>query len=383
MRSKFRLVSLVFRSFASQGHAASLDVGFGRFRFLMAGRRPASAYTASRSSGCIWQHGTDVQIPLFSGAVPGILYTPIRRPDCILIMAPGSNGGMGPGIDAADRGLPLSKRTSRAARNSIYARLGASFANSLDLSFDGDVLAPQGPQFPVCAGLQISWRHCVSGAAWPKRKLKHLSSLRIAAEDIVAAVSFMRERYGEVPVILIGFSFGGPAVWAAAQRCEVHGMIALASSARGGERFEHAGLDTEAGIRAAVHRNLPVLWLHGLADRNVDPAVTAHFSSLAERQQETAATTSELAVIMIRACGHMFDSSRILAYQVLRAWLISIFGGPAEWPLGLGLGPKATTKPAKPCLRLLLGSQSRAEALDLPEVNREKLRKKHLKGYSE
>eukprot|EP00439_Symbiodinium_sp_Y106_P053608 s3251_g7.t1 len=349
----------------------------------MAGRRPASAYTARRTSGtsgCIWRHGTDVQIPLFSGVVPGILYTPIRWPDFILIMAPGSNGGMGPGIDAADRGLPLTKRTSRAARNSIYARLGASFANSLDLSFDGDVLA-QGPQLPICAGLQISWRHCVGGTAWPKRKLKHLSSLRIAAEDIVAAVSFMRERYGELPVILVGFSFGGPAVWAAAQRCEVHGMIALASSARGGERFEHAGLDTEAGIRAAVHRNLPVLWLHGLADRNVDPAVTAHFSSLAEKHQETAATSSELTVCMIRACGHMFDSSRILAYQVLRAWLLSIFGGPAEWPLGLGLA-KAKAEP-KPCLRLLLGSQSRAELLDLPEVNREKLRKKHLKGYSE
>ncbi|CAE7330166.1 unnamed protein product [Symbiodinium natans] len=368
-------------------------------------RRPASAAAPVRrgpqiTQTNIWQYGADVEIPLSSGAVgavPGIVYAPRRQPEQILIMAPGSNGGMGPGVDVADRGLPLTKRTSRAARNSIYARLGASFASGVNLDFDGEPMGEpmgrengqNGQNGPICACLQISWRHCVGGVAWPKRRLKHLRSLQIAADDVVAAVSFMRDRYGPLPVVLIGFSFGGPAVWAAALRCEVQGVVALASSARGGQRFEQAGLDTEAGVRAMVHRSTPVLWLHGLADRNVDPAVTAHFSAIAEKHQEAAATTSNLTVCMVRACGHMFDCSRILAYQVLRAWLISEYGGPPlPHCLGLevepmlrqdgGFAPKGNRR-----LKLLLSSRARAEVLDLPEVNRDKLRKKHVKGYSE
>ena len=170
-------------------------------------------------------------------------------------------------------------------------------------------------------------------------------------------------------------------MWAAAQRCEVHGLVALASSARGGERFEQAGLDTEAGVKTLAHRSMPVLWLHGMADRNVDPAVTAHFSSIAEHASEAAtATASNLTVCMVGAGRHMFDGSRILAYQVLRAWISSLFGGP-PLPHRLGLDP------GDPGLRKLLLScragACRAEALDLPSVNRSQLRKKHIKGYSE
>ena len=199
----------------------------------------------------------------------------------------------------------------------------------------------------------------------------------MAAEDVLAAVSFMRDRYGVLPVILIGFSFGGPAVWAAAQRCDVHGLIALASSARGGERFEEAGLDTAAGVKSVVYRSMPVLWLHGLADRNVDPAVTAHFSALAQEHQGAGVVPSNLTVCMVRACSHMFDTSRILAYEVVRAWLSSVFGGP-PLPKLLGMEPGRC--------RWLLSSRAgscRAEVLELPEISRGQLRKKSTKGYSE
>jgi pimeloyl-ACP methyl ester carboxylesterase len=54
-------------------------------------------------------------------------------------------------------------------------------------------------------------------------------------------------------VILAGFSFGGPSVWAAARRLgpdRVCGVAAIAGSARGGDRFRDAQLDTEGGVRA-------------------------------------------------------------------------------------------------------------------------------------
>jgi len=45
-------------------------------------------------------------------------------------VAPGSNGGTGPGIDRGREGLPLPKSQSSVAFGSIYRRLGCELADA-------------------------------------------------------------------------------------------------------------------------------------------------------------------------------------------------------------------------------------------------------------
>lgn len=46
-------------------------------------------------------------------------------------------------------------------------------------------------------------------------------------------------------------------------------MVAIAGSARGGERFERRQLDTLGSLRAVSECGTPVLFLHGTRDANV------------------------------------------------------------------------------------------------------------------
>lgn len=247
---------------------------------------PAPALAPARR----FAHGVDILIPSAAGKVPAIEYAPTcpEAPICGLLMCPGSSGGMGPGIGKMHRGLGLEKRGSAAAYGSIYTRLAvqlstgeerdswdpplASKSTSSTASSaatkngggsDGGTCCHSATAAPRSGGLprrlrvaclHMTWRRAVGGVKWPGGKLKQVGSLSDAADDIVAAADYLRDKFGpRLRVILMGFSFGGPSVWAAARRLgpdRVCGVVAMAGSARGGERFRAHSLDTEGGVRA-------------------------------------------------------------------------------------------------------------------------------------
>merc|ERR1719181_1433756 len=78
--------------------------------------------------------GLLINIPLPGGSerVPAMLYAPkdSTRVVGIVIVAPGSSGGTGPGIDRGRDGLPLAKSQTSAAFGSIYRRLGCELADA-------------------------------------------------------------------------------------------------------------------------------------------------------------------------------------------------------------------------------------------------------------
>ena len=133
----------------------------------------------------------------------------------------------------------------------------------------------------MCATtVQIDW------TTTPKWNLYRKDVLASAVSDVCAAVRWMQLQHGgvEIPVALVGFSFGGPAVWASVPRLskvKLAGVACIAGSARGGAEHEAAKVDTDRGVKALRKRKLPCLFVHGTHDSNVDPTVTDYFFGLA------------------------------------------------------------------------------------------------------
>ena len=119
-----------------------------------------------------------------------------------------------------------------------------------------------------------------------------MDSLSDAADDVVAAAEYLRGKYGaHLRCILVGFSFGGPTVWAAARRLgpeKVCGVAAIAGSARGGERFVTEALDTAGGVVAMD--GVPRLWVHGRGFHSSTSQLSLRRCCLPEPQQ---ASTSQ------------------------------------------------------------------------------------------
>ena len=192
-----------------------------------------------------------------------------------------------------------------------------------------------GRPLPVTvACLHMTWRRAVNGVKWPGGKLRQVSALADAVDDIVAAAEYMRAKYGPtVRVILAGFSFGGPSVWAAARRLgtdKVCGVVALAGSARGGARFADQQLDTEGGVRALD--GVPRLWIHGTKDMNVAPAITRHYWEAAAEPK---------AAVWVVGSEHMFDVARSAVYGPLKDWVTQTATTEAMRGTGAAAAPYA------------------------------------------
>lgn len=356
----------------------------------------------------------NVPIPGGVGRVPGMLYAPADGVEVvgITIVAPGSNGGTGPGIDRGREGLPLPKSQSSEAKGSIYRRLGCELADAgtiydwrahpIDASSTAgrssftvapavskmtasskpavshDVAGAKHSEGAI-AMLHISWRHTHHGKKWPARKLKLVSSLQTAANDIVAAVNFMRAKYGvHVPVVLVGFSFGGPSVWAAAGKLVSEGsapagVVALAGSCRDGAAFEALGLDTLGCAVRCRQAGVSALLLHGMADQNVSIEVPQYFyGNLAACSDAVGALT----LAVVPGSEHTFDLSRDTVFSALKPWVIECICGSSE-----GLRAVAPCGPGAVALQLRGGG--RAQPFHLQTVSRDFLLRPEIKGYSE
>jgi len=364
--------------------------------------------------------GTLINVPLpgGTGRVPGMLYAPTECAEVvgIVVVAPGSNGGTGPGIDRGRDGLSLSKSQSSAAAGSIYRRLGCELADAgttydwrgspMDaavMAAGGTVPPPFGtapkvvadpgksaqqhkapaPSRPAgaIAMLHMNWRHCRNGKKWPTcKKMRLVSSLQTAANDIVASVNFMRATYGEdLPVVLVGFSFGGPAGWAAAGKLVAEGappagVVALAGSARDGTAFQALGLDTLGCAKRCMQAGVSALLLHGTADHNVAIQVPQYFyRNLAALCGDTGGAVT-LAVAV--GAEHIFDLARDTVFAALKGWVLACICGPSG-----GIVSVAPCGPGAVALQLHTGG--RAEPFPVSEVKRKTLLKPEIMGYSE
>ena len=199
------------------------------------------------------------------------------RPRGLVLLAPGSRGGMGPGQKQETRGFfsPTIRST--------YGALAPVLASE--------------HRFAVC---HFTWRKPPTRAGQGRGTLKDPNTLREGVEDIGVAARFLRSLYGdELPLVLVGFSFGGPSSMAAAKasltdpghslgplagvvtlgtglRTAYGGsLVQLGKSLRGGasrsEPHDYGGLDSEACVDAYAAVGLPLLMAHGLADTTVDP----------------------------------------------------------------------------------------------------------------
>lgn len=356
--------------------------------------------------------GTFINVPLpgGSGRVPGVLYAPPEGEEIagIVILAPGSNGGCGPGVDRQRQGLPLVKSQSNLAHGSIYRRLGLELADAgTNYNWHGHATCSSSSSSQTAAAnakrrstqstssvlprheestlpvrsiavLQISWRHTHGRKRWPWKKLKFVSSLEIAANDIVAAVHYMHASYGLLPTVISGFSFGGPAAWAAAAKLidegvPPAGVVLLAGAGRDGRAFQERQLDTLGCALRCRAAGVAALLLHGTADENVAFEVAQYFYNHLAADRSPA-----LSLGVVAGSEHTFDIARDIIFPALKMWVLGCLNclpntETLSAPLALAAGPVAVQ----------LRGGGRSQPFTVKHVPRDFLLKPETKGYSE
>jgi pimeloyl-ACP methyl ester carboxylesterase len=115
----------------------------------------------------------------------------------LVVLVPGSRGGMGPGQ------TPSSIGTFDPKIRSIYQLLARQLAERHQL-----------------AVVHLHWRLCPTRKGAPPGTLKSPEQLFMGCNDVMLAARFLRSQHHDVslPLVMVGFSFGGPAVLAAAAR---------------------------------------------------------------------------------------------------------------------------------------------------------------------
>eukprot|EP00927_Polykrikos_kofoidii_P043583 TRINITY_DN37660_c0_g1_i1.p1 TRINITY_DN37660_c0_g1~~TRINITY_DN37660_c0_g1_i1.p1 ORF type:complete len:677 (-),score=117.46 TRINITY_DN37660_c0_g1_i1:79-2109(-) len=282
--------------------------------------------------------GRFVEIPAEhaeAGYVDGIEYTPLtpladdEKVAGLVVMLPGSGGGLGPGL--LKHPQPIMNAPLRSAHGGLYMRLGHELSaggipytwsylpaedtkastprqrpSSAGVSMNkrassqqsmapsaaapGDARGGGGTggggggggagrrpgaqvaglsRGPV-AGRRTSPRSPVLGRAivclqldWsdiPRGRLRQLGCLESAVLDIEVGVSWLMAKYPCCPLVIVGFSFGGPSMFAATRRLPrgvpLAGCCSIAGSARGGPRFRKVGLDTVGAVRTLGRRRI-------------------------------------------------------------------------------------------------------------------------------
>ena len=204
-------------------------------------------------------------------------------------LAPGSKGGMGPGQEKHTPGL-FNPRIS-----SVYPDVARA-------------LAARG-----IAVIHFTWRLNPTRKGAPPGTLKSPHQLMLGVKDIALASRYLRAQQGkhgqELPLVLVGFSFGGPSVMAAGALAVLNdgggaaaaagatglsplsGVVTMGCGARvghtGSEWFkdigrrlvggaskalphEYNGVDSESCVDIYASAGLPLAMIHGLADTTVD-----------------------------------------------------------------------------------------------------------------
>ncbi len=229
----------------------------------------------------------------------------VRACPPVVLMAPGIEGGLGPGIEAPGTGDAAAWGAGcnpKLLESSVYSQLGQALAADHDM---------------LC--VQLTWREVGGG-------------LEAAATDLLLAMRWVQQQQSErfaatkfppPEVWLIGFCFGGAAlltaadflgVLDAAERPQLGAVAllatALAGPTTGGEDFEQRDLP-----RALHGLGAPVLLLQGAADSTVPPraaldAFACCNSSLPGFKR----------LVLIHDGDHRFVAKRADTVSYLRSW---------------------------------------------------------------
>ena len=326
--------------------------------------------------------GEPVEIPAAHATVRGYEFRP--RGDAaevagLVLALPGSGGGLGPGLSDAPQ--PFAAAPCRVGHGALYIRLGHELAASgARFTWDYKKSTDKPPAralrgggadgggaddaarwpLPRRAGvvtLMIDW------STIPRKRLRRVEMLEAAAADALAGARWLLERYDDpsLPLVVMGFSFGGPAMWAAlrallARRpdgARLAGAASIAGSARGGARFEERLLDTcgaidafcgddgadggadgaesdddraddrAAAAGAAAAGSRPVLFLHGTHDKNVALQVSEYLRDRARDASRRARGDDRTALVRVNHARHMLDGARDAAFEALRSWTLA------------------------------------------------------------
>ena len=200
-------------------------------------------------------------------------YTPAHGAPAkgLVVLAPGGMGGMGPGVPQG------AGNSFSAAVPSIYSLLARSLVDDFQL-----------------AVMHFTWK--VPTKATPGQvvgdAVRTSHRVKECADDVAAAARALRVAhggvFGQVPIVLIGFSSEAcAAVMAAAllatagkQIAEgiapLAGVICIAPGLRTNDaRHSYGGCDTLGCLEAMAKLRLPLLLMHGLDDQAIEPESTA------------------------------------------------------------------------------------------------------------
>ena len=258
----------------------------------------------------IGDHGDDGELRLLAHERRGIAALPngVRMCPPVVLMAPGIEGGLGPGVDAPGTGATGATAAwgadcdPKLLESSVYAQLGQALAADHDM---------------LC--VQVTWREETGG-------------LEAAATDLLLAMRWVQQRQSErfaaahVPppdVWLIGFCFGGAALLTAADFLGVLdaterpqlGAVALLATAlagptTGGENFEQRDLP-----RALHGLGAPVLLLQGAADSTVPPRAALDAFACCN-----SSVPGFKRLVLIHDGDHRFMTKRADTVSYLRSW---------------------------------------------------------------
>ena len=247
------------------------------------------------------------QVP---GAGRGMLFVPsaAARLDGVVVMLPGSGGGLGPGLVRAPQ--PFAAAGRRATHGALYVRLALEVATGRRYSWAFKETGADVSDQSRCAALLMDW------SVIPRTRLRRRDMLEAGVSDAKAALRFVQRRFAGAPIVVVGFSWGGCVLWSAlseiANDDDCAGAVAIAGSARGGAQLEAAGLDSIAGVRACAERGGALLFLHGTHDKNVATQVADFLFD--------AAQTDLKRLVKFNRAQHMFDTARDVAYAELQSW---------------------------------------------------------------
>ena len=149
--------------------------------------------------------------------------------------------------------------------------------------------------------------------------------LASAVGDAQAAANYLLAAFPGAPLVVCGFSFGGPVMWAMTKKLSdcptVVGVASIAGSARGGTQYESEFGATADNV-AAFRRRGAILFLHGTHDKNVALQVAEHLYDRAA--SVGGGDENTLLMVRVRGAKHMFESIyRDLAYKELKAWVVA------------------------------------------------------------
>ena len=292
----------------------------------------------------------------------------------LVVLAPGSRGGMGPGQITGKNGTI--GQFSSSIRDCIYPKLAQRLASR------------------SIASVHFTWRLNPTRKGAPPGTLKSPAQLMLGVEDISLAARYLRAQQGEagrtLPLVLIGFSFGGPAVMAAGalavsdgggerapgegiapiaavvtmgcgMRVGKHGSSAfketglrLVGGASKARPHEYAGVDSESCVDAFAAAGLPLAMIHGLADVTVDPEASAAIFARARGPK---------AALWLRGADHHARARMDVVLETLGQWVPALLERPLPARV-TSLGPPGPL----PAAAGAAGAVPRGKAVPMPRA---------------